>query len=1433
LTTYIIDCIIASNVYVYILERIIKYMNYSVSKESIRGKAISDYKAQWVKDEATLELFKTNIAQFNQRTNFLVIHLINELRIELEKESEKNQDKIKFLNDIRNHLETKEKEHSPIDIDLLQKFQHITELKSIIALMNNRNNFCAIYQKVLNYIEKGSQEPGSITINNISAVIAAYSKATSAQSFMDMVSYYPAAVKDFTSFLNEIEDRSKFMAEFVSKSPLHHRSYEILNEMNSRIFWNKILKGMTDIYRDKATTNTVIDKIYATNIFETQMDEKEFFINVIELIELNPKLDLKIFTPYVASLLGEEDVNPNNPVIKRYFDNTLQPFVKYIKRKNIKNLKEDIIRNIEKKIESKEFIKDFRLTNLDLLDKKVKIILKRTDPEIPGLDSDDYAYNYFLQDKAPWLPNHVSQAKSALITKRLQRHHELAELKSHLAEIKSRIINNPNANLERRRKINQLYREVILREKESLENLYAQEVEGIKYILSIDLNDCKGFELPHALCDDLLAVISKKNLTKQRSVILNKLDLLASDIKYKIQQSEGLFFNDPHLTNLKSMHNSVENLTRYLKNDYSLESCKELYTDLPIESLPYGRYIHQKNNERRKKNWEEQHSKMTEELQAGCQDYTNYLVKMNGLLSGNSNDNIAIQESSAQFEKILEEIKDKEDVSIEQLYDKFSNSTNDHMQLMLMYSAAKMQLFSNKLFDVLKVAKENDDLSTASQPLAFFVKYGEHKLFNNPFGMLYNFYISYRMNNYSKFLTDFSNQDPDRYRMYEIINHHASSSAITRFTLKSFNIYRKDFMNFVKRENVAKSLTDIIIKLVDGTIPNNLSSDPKTKYNLVTALDKYLPKKAHDPLIKYVLGLFDSLPRVRDEIISRIIPFYIKYGSLESINFEEAKNDIVTMLDNFFDSLGSGDDILSLISEDEIINHIIELQDLSKKTGVLVTSSMIKEILAQYNSCYSDPTSKEYQAFDNIFAHKGLNIQNVTNEYVAKHSLLFKLAKFNNVSSLLDNNKIQQVLSIMDSPNPDFRNVGENRSLRDINLDIPGDTNKAKKTFLIDILKRRASITSENLNKYSTSIDPAAPAFNYFSQENMTFLPCRYLNVISADLAKRLKKHVEILEDIEHIDHMLCLQNLSKDERKDLSEIKNKLLLTKEEYLGLILQDEFIGINRIFEKINDSELDDIKQEALEIERLLKLFLESKNNEIGDLDEIISRTINNFNNEKLLEKVKAANDINFIQNFKIDGILTSFNLMKEYFDACNNFNIDKDLNRNFEFLNNRSTIDKSDYKIQLTMMEYIKSLYYNLQMFVIKTASFIIYNAYNIVINKIIVPLLGYIADILNYPVLVGHYDTVKEDPKLVVCNDIDNELSDESTESELDALDAELEALDLEELEIKKLINDKIAEDSLNSPGVLSWCWFSAYSAAASTVSSVNQKFFGTKKQRA
>lgn len=58
-------------------------MNYSVSKESIRGKAISDYKAQWVKDEATLELFKTNIAQFNQRTNFLVIHLINELRIEL------------------------------------------------------------------------------------------------------------------------------------------------------------------------------------------------------------------------------------------------------------------------------------------------------------------------------------------------------------------------------------------------------------------------------------------------------------------------------------------------------------------------------------------------------------------------------------------------------------------------------------------------------------------------------------------------------------------------------------------------------------------------------------------------------------------------------------------------------------------------------------------------------------------------------------------------------------------------------------------------------------------------------------------------------------------------------------------------------------------------------------------------------------------------------------------------------------------------------------------------------------------------------------------------------------------------------------------------------------------------------------------------------
>ena len=85
--------------------------------------------------------------------------------------------------------------------DILTKIQDTTECKPIVALLNNRNNFCYIYEKVLHYIKEGSKSPGSITFNNIYAVIVAYSKVTAAQSIWDMVSNYPLAIKDIRDFL--------------------------------------------------------------------------------------------------------------------------------------------------------------------------------------------------------------------------------------------------------------------------------------------------------------------------------------------------------------------------------------------------------------------------------------------------------------------------------------------------------------------------------------------------------------------------------------------------------------------------------------------------------------------------------------------------------------------------------------------------------------------------------------------------------------------------------------------------------------------------------------------------------------------------------------------------------------------------------------------------------------------------------------------------------------------------------------------------------------------------------------------------------------------------------------------------------------------------------------------------------------------------------
>ena len=575
------------------------------------------------------------------------------------------------------------------------------------------------------------------------------------------------------------------------------------------------------------------------------------------------------------------------------------------------------------------------------------------------------------------------------------------------------------------------------------------------------------------------------------------------------------------------------------------------------------------------------------------------------------------------------------------------------------------------------------------------------------------------------------------------------------------------------------------------------------------------------------VGRAKHFAQKRNTIIDKLknmldLPISGEYGELT--DHEKVEEYLNNQVSNIIDNLNPE---LMSFNEDKIINHLIELKDLSRKTGIYISDAMIKGILASYNKNYANPDAEEFKAFDTIFASEGI-IDGPSLQYdVPEYSFLFKLVKINKVSSLLDNNKINTILNIMDNDSPNFSNV--ELSLRDIDEDIPGSSVLDKRSFLVDLLKRRAGITLANINKYSSSIDPEAPAFNYFSQENIVYLPFRYMSVISSDLAKRFKKHVDIMENIEALNFALLNKKLSRNERHELLETKDRLVLLKEEYLGLILQDEFIGINRIFETINDSGLDDIKQKALEIENLLKLFFDSKNNEAGDLDEIISRTINNFNQDKLLETVKNSTDINFIQNSKIEAILTSFNLIKEYFIACDNFDKDKDFNKNFKFLDDRSTIEKSNYKIQFTTIGYIKELYYDLQMFVIKTVSFIVYRAYDILINKIVMPLFNFIADVLNYPVLVGHYGTVQEaqeyleNRKRILLYDQGVLSSDSSSDSEQDEA------------------NDAQLDEDLSNQGVVSWYWSQACSLAAnytpeivsSTISGASQKVFGSKKQTA
>ena len=1118
---------------------------YSVSKESINTKVNENLKLQWQKDEATLKLFKQNIEHYNLRVNYILIHLIDELSIKLQDNNIENREQLHYLDILKKDLENPAKKYLSLGSDILTKIQDTTECKPIVALLNNRNNFCYIYEKVLHYIKEGSKSPGSITFNNIYAVIVAYSKVTAAQSIWDMVSNYPLAIKDIRDFLNKIEDRSKSMADFVSKSPKQHRYYEILNEMNTKMLWYDMYNGMTKIYGDifskeyisevfvdgtglssflkeqldqapglsRLTQNKnqgawlgyqgsfseqeinkflkeIIHKtIDSKKLFNLELAEKEFLLKVIELVDLNPDIKVELFRPYVAKIAKED--NLYSGLVTRYLENELGSFIASVREKRIDHLKASIIDNLSKGEQLVFFIRGFYKTELEFLEDKIQIVLNQTDPKLVGLDSDDYAYNYFLQDKAPWLPNHVNNAKSVLITKRLERHHELLALKNMLKDIrkhaKDEIINLKSNTQDKKElatklqnikvkitKIEELYKKVIKREKDSLNNLYKDELEGIQYILSKDLANCSGLEVEVSLCANLLKDIENNNLTSNQLCRLkcsNTLGFFISELEFKMNQAKGLIISDPNINKLKAIHNSLKNLKSYLDNNFDVRVAQELYDDIPLESLPYGRYIHEKNQERRKKNWEEQESKLFESLQQHFQNHTDYLLKVDKAMYSTNATTDSLKLATEKGRKILSEIKDQETVSIESINNEISHLEGDKLHLMLMYSAGKMQLFANKLFDVLKVAKENPDVSGASQPIAFLVKYGQHKLVNNPFGMLYDFYLSYQMDKYSKFLTDFSNQEPNEYRIYEILNYHSSISALKIFNHKMSKIYPE----IASKEAILKLLADANIgQIAVDLIKQNNIKELLNRLNVI-------------PLF----GIIES------KIVAQIVaianvPLEGKYGE---------KTDPQKMQDFLLKMIGDEIDKSNIFNpnhfnEEKIINHVIELQDLAKRTNKIVPNEIIKQILGRYNPDYIDANKDEYNFFDEVFENR------IIDDIALKDEFIYKLSDINKVASLLDNKRIIKILNVLNSKDFNFQNIADIR-LRDIDNDIPGETISEKREYLINLLQRRANILITN-TKNANPINPETRAFNYFAQENIALMSFQDTNIVSTDLSKRL-----------------------------------------------------------------------------------------------------------------------------------------------------------------------------------------------------------------------------------------------------------------------------------------------------------------------------------------
>ncbi|PIP68684.1 hypothetical protein COW91_03550, partial [Candidatus Nomurabacteria bacterium CG22_combo_CG10-13_8_21_14_all_32_8] len=98
-------------------------------------------------------------------------------------------------------------------------------------------------------------------------------------------------------------------------------------------------------------------------LFSKKLEEKEFLINVVELVELNPDLDINILAPYVATLLNQKNISLDSELIKRYYQNTLMPFVNYIKQKNFSVLKQDIIDEITNKERVHKFTNSFSKTD--------------------------------------------------------------------------------------------------------------------------------------------------------------------------------------------------------------------------------------------------------------------------------------------------------------------------------------------------------------------------------------------------------------------------------------------------------------------------------------------------------------------------------------------------------------------------------------------------------------------------------------------------------------------------------------------------------------------------------------------------------------------------------------------------------------------------------------------------------------------------------------------------------------------------------------------------------------------------------------------------------------------------------------------------------------------------------------------------------------